>query len=66
MTRKNKNDPVLLDLVQRIAKVEERTNSMEKMVNDLHYRIESVDQRVWAILSGVVISILLQILLRLV
>jgi len=61
-----KKDPILLDMVQRIAKVEERTNFMEEIINDLKHRIESLDQKVWVVLSGVILSILVQILLRLV
>jgi hypothetical protein len=59
-------DPLFLDLAQRVARLEERTASLEKLVNMLKEKVESIEAKVWWIITGVGISILLQILLRLI
>jgi uncharacterized Rmd1/YagE family protein len=60
------NDPLLFDLAQRVAKLEERTTSLEKLINMMKDKMESIESKVWWIITGVGISILLQILLRLI
>jgi len=60
------SDPFLFDLAQRVARLEERSASLEKLVNMLKEKVESIESKVWWIITGVGISILLQILLRLI
>jgi len=66
-----KNDPSnplmieISGLRERVARLEERTESLEDIVNYLKQRIEKLDSKIWAILSGIVISILIQILMGL-
>ena len=44
-----------LEVVERIAKLEERVRSLECLVKKL-------DIRLWAVISGIILSILLQML----
>jgi hypothetical protein len=62
-------DPVIVDIVQRVARLEEKFSALEKMLGLLREKIEEVeslaeriDARVWFIVAGVVISILVQVL----
>jgi len=63
-----KNDPNGLLMIEisglreRVARLEERTESLEDVVNYLKQRIEKLDSKIWAILSGIAVSILIQIL----
>jgi hypothetical protein len=73
MMDEEKRDPGYLilsadisDLKVKFARLEERQNSLEKTVDYLKGKIESIDNKVWYILSAVIASILLQILLRLI
>jgi len=58
----DKDDPIVIDLVQRVSRLEERTNSLERSVEYLKQRIESLDSKTWWILGSVILSILIQIL----
>jgi hypothetical protein len=65
-------DPLFIDLVQRVSKLEERSVGLEKLmgalkddVGALKGRVESLEGKVWYIVVGIGVSILLQILLRL-
>jgi len=67
----NKNDPIvssflsdISDLKIKVARLEERQNNLEKTVEYLKQKIEGIDSKIWYILSGVIVSIILQILLR--
>jgi hypothetical protein len=66
MREKEGGDPILLNAMERIARLEERSASLEKLVNMLKEKVESIEAKVWWIITGVGISILLQILLRLI
>jgi cell division protein FtsB len=73
MMEEDKRDPGYVslsadisDLKVKFARLEERQNSLEKTVDYLKGKIESIDNKVWYILSAVIASILLQILLRLI
>ena len=62
------NGPLMIEisgLRERVARLEERTESLEDIVNYLKQRIEKLDSKIWAILSGIVVSILIQILMGL-
>jgi tetrahydromethanopterin S-methyltransferase subunit G len=60
------NDPIFLDLVQRVARLEEKSIGLERSVNALSDRIGSIEGKMWWIIAGIVVSILLQILWRLI
>jgi archaellum component FlaC len=67
----NKSDPIvsgflsdISDLKIKVARLEERQNNLERTVEYLKQKIEGIDSKVWYILSGVIVSIILQILLR--
>jgi len=68
------DDPPLIieisALKERVARLEERTLSVEKFMSGLQdrldtleKRLEKVDGRIWAVLSGIAVSILIQILI---
>jgi tetrahydromethanopterin S-methyltransferase subunit B len=62
------NDPILSEIVglrERVAKLEQKSENMEGTLKAVKDRLEKLSDRVWYVLSGVVLSILLQILLRL-
>jgi hypothetical protein len=50
--------PTILELVQRVASLEAKVDLFEKQVEDLK-------GKVWWIITGIIISILIQILMRL-
>jgi tetrahydromethanopterin S-methyltransferase subunit B len=65
---KKANDPILSEIVglrERVAKLEQKSENMEGTLKAVKDRLEKLSDRVWYVLSGVVLSILLQILLRL-
>jgi cell division protein ZapA (FtsZ GTPase activity inhibitor) len=64
-SRLNPNDPVVVDLLQRVSRLEARVDALEKAMAELRERAESIDSKTWWILTGVVLSILLQLLMRL-
>jgi len=68
---KEKNDPMILDLAQRLTRVEERLSGVEKFIDSLQKRLDkleerlsSVDSKTWYILSGVILGVVLTILTR--
>ena len=71
------DDPNVVQLIERIAKLEEKIASVEKRFEDriaeLDKRIERLEcavkeysARLWALLAGIAVSIALQVLSRLV
>jgi uncharacterized coiled-coil protein SlyX len=71
------DDPGVVHLIERIAKLEEKIASVEKRfddrIADLDRRIDRLEcamkeysARLWALLAGIAVSIVLQILSRLV
>ena len=60
-----KRDDPVVDLLQRVSRLEAQFSSLNESVSRLREDVEKVEGRLWAILTGVVLSILLQILLRL-
>jgi phage shock protein A len=73
LSEKKHDDPIILDLVARVARLEERVNGIEKTIafvkekiEGLEGRMEKVDNRLWYVITGVILSILLQILMRLI
>jgi predicted RNase H-like nuclease (RuvC/YqgF family) len=63
--RLSQDDPVVIDLLQRVSRLEARVDALERSITELRERAESIDSKTWWILTGVVLSILLQVLLRL-
>jgi tetrahydromethanopterin S-methyltransferase subunit B len=66
MSRKG-DEPVIAEIVslrERVARLEQRTENMEGTLKTIKERLEKLSDRVWYILSGVILSILLQILLK--
>jgi uncharacterized coiled-coil protein SlyX len=66
-----RDDPILVDLIARVARLEERVNGVEKVISLLKEKIEAlessvsrIDNRLWYVITGVVLSILVQILLH--
>lgn len=66
-----KDDPILVDLIARVARLEERVNGVEKVISLLKEKIEvlegraeKIDNRTWWILATIAISIIVQVLLR--
>jgi len=60
-----KGDPLVIDLLQRVSRLEARVDALERALNSLKERAESIDSKTWWILTGVVLSILIQVLTRL-
>jgi len=52
-------------LSERVARLEQDVKWIKNMLNDFEERLKQIEKREWYILSGVIISILLQILIRL-
>jgi len=68
---KEHDNPTLVSLVERVARLEERVNGIEKTIafikekiEGLERRAEKVDNRTWWILATIAISIIVQVLLR--
>ena len=55
-------NPVIVDIIQRVTRLEEKFSALEKMLSFLKEKIEKIDERTWFIVAGVVISILVQVL----
>jgi archaellum component FlaC len=62
----NNGNKLLLDLAQRVSRLEARVEALERSVEHVSSRVERVDLKTWWILSGVILSILIQVLFRLV
>jgi len=65
----NKDNPLINEIInlrERTARLEERMDGLEKVIQGVKSRLEKMDSRLWWIISGLVISIILQILWRLV
>jgi predicted RNase H-like nuclease (RuvC/YqgF family) len=67
--RLSPEDPVIMDIVQRVTRLEEKVSGLERLLSLLKEKIESVeagvekiDQRTWYIVTGIVLSILIQVL----
>lgn len=60
--RLDENDPIVIDLLQRVSRLEARVDNLEKTINELVGKIESVDSKTWYILTSIILAILLEIL----
>jgi hypothetical protein len=71
MSEDRRDDPLFIELVAKVARLEERVNGVEKSlafvkekVEGLEKRVEKIDNRTWWILATIAVSIIVQVLLR--
>jgi len=53
----------VIDLIQRVARLEERTTSLERDVTYIKKVLTRVDSRLWYVVAGIATTILTQIVL---
>jgi intein/homing endonuclease len=61
------DNPVMVEIAglrERVARLEQKSENMEGTLKTIKERLEKLSDRVWYVLSGVILSILIQILLR--
>jgi hypothetical protein len=61
------DNPVMVEIAglrERVARLEQKTENMEGTLKTIKDRLDKLSDRVWYVLSGVILSILIQILLR--
>jgi uncharacterized coiled-coil protein SlyX len=71
--RLDQNDPVIIDLLQRVSRLEARVDGLEKTLNALNDKIgkveestEKIDEKVWYILAGILVSIAIEVLVTII
>lgn len=64
-TRLEADDPIILDLFQRVARLEERTSALERDVTYIKRVLTRIDSRLWYVVAGIAVTILTQIILGL-
>ena len=67
--KRNPDNPVMLEIIslrERTARLEERVGSLEETINGIKSKLDRIDSRLWYLLSGILASIILQILWRLI
>jgi hypothetical protein len=60
--RLDQDDPIVIDLLQRVSRLEARVDGLERTINMLKDKIDSIDGKTWYILTSVILAILLEIL----
>jgi chromosome segregation ATPase len=60
--RLSQDDPIVIDLLQRVSRLEARVDSVERSVAEMRERVESIDSKTWYILSGVILTILIELM----
>jgi uncharacterized Rmd1/YagE family protein len=60
--RLDSSDPVVIDLLQRVSRLEARVDALERTMNTLREKVEGIDSKTWYILTGVILGILIEIL----
>jgi vacuolar-type H+-ATPase subunit E/Vma4 len=60
--RLDQDDPIVIDLLQRVSRLEARVDGLEKTINTLKDKIDSIDGKTWYILTGILLAILIEIL----
>jgi|YelNatPaOPRAMG01_1025707.scaffolds.fasta_scaffold24308_2 archaellum component FlaC len=58
---RRKDDPLLADIRERLARVEARLDGLDKGLCDVKDKIKNLDNRIWAILISVILTILLML-----
>jgi len=68
--RLSSNDPIVIDLLQRVARLESRVDSLERTLQSLDKKIDSVeesikevDSKTWYIVAGILVTIAIDLLL---
>ncbi|MEM1510573.1 MAG: hypothetical protein QW096_11975 [Thermofilaceae archaeon] len=56
------NDDLIAEIRERLARVEARLDNTDNILKDLKDRVKSLDNRLWAVLVSVVLTIILTIL----
>jgi len=60
--RLDQDDPIVIDLLQRVSRLEARVDGLERSINTLKDKIDSIDGKTWYILTSIILAILLEIL----
>jgi chaperonin cofactor prefoldin len=60
--RLDRDDPVVLDLVQRVTRLEAQVSDLRQSLNRLEESLDKLDSRLWYVITGIALSILVQIL----
>jgi hypothetical protein len=60
--RLDQDDPIVIDLLQRVSRLEARVDGLERAINTLKDKIDSIDGKTWYILTSVILAILVEIL----
>jgi len=62
LAKRQKEDDPVVDIRERLVKLETRLDGMDKTLADFKKRIETLDSRLWWLLGGIILSILLALL----
>jgi len=55
------DDPLVAEVRERLARVEARLDGVDNVLADIKDRIKSIDNRLWAVLVTVILTIILTI-----
>jgi len=55
------DDPLVAEIRERLARVEARLDGVDNVLADIKDRIKSLDNRLWAVLVTVILTIILTI-----
>ncbi|MEM1509654.1 MAG: hypothetical protein QW291_07160 [Thermofilaceae archaeon] len=58
---KNEDDPLVAEIRERLARVEARLDGVDNILADIKDRVKSLDNRLWAVLVTVVLTIILTV-----
>ena len=58
----DRDDPVILDLVQRVTRLEAQVSDLRQSLNRLEESLDKLDSRLWYVITGIALSILVQVL----
>jgi len=58
------DDPIIIELVQRVARLEAKVDELDKDFSEIKKYLSRLDYRIWFIVTGIIISILIQLMLR--
>ena len=58
------DDPIIIELVQRVARLEAKVDELDKDFSEIKKYLNRIDYRIWFIVTGIIISILIQLILR--
>jgi archaellum component FlaC len=55
------DDPLVAEIQERLARVEARLDGVDNVLADIKDRVKSLDNRLWAVLVTVILTIILTI-----